>query len=87
MTQETLNKLWTPLFTTKAKSMGFGLSICKRIVEAHGGSINAESTVGKGTKITIVIPVGTSQTQTQTVPADTSLTTMVIDERVAASIR
>ena len=87
MTQETLNKLWTQLFTMKAKGMGFGLSICKRIVEAHGGSINAESTVGKGTKITIVIPAGTSPTQTQTALANISVSTMVIDQRVAASIR
>jgi signal transduction histidine kinase len=57
MSQETLSKLWVPLFTTKAKGMGFGLSICKRIVEAHGGFIYAESTIGKGTTITIKIPV------------------------------
>jgi signal transduction histidine kinase len=57
MSEETLSKLWVPLFTTKAKGMGFGLSICKRIVEAHGGFIYAESTIGKGTTITIKIPV------------------------------
>ncbi len=57
MTQETLNKLWTPLFTTKAKGMGFGLAICKRTVEAHGGKITAESSIKKGTTITIEIPL------------------------------
>jgi signal transduction histidine kinase len=57
MSQETLSKLWIPLFTTKAKGMGFGLSICKRIVEAHGGKISAQSAVGKGTTIAITIPV------------------------------
>jgi len=57
MTKEALAKLWTPLFTTKAKGMGLGLAICKRIVEAHDGSVNAESTVGEGTTFTIIIPI------------------------------
>ena len=57
MTKETLDKLWTPLFTTKAKGMGFGLPICKRIVEAHGGQISIQSIVGQGTTCTITIPI------------------------------
>ncbi len=56
MSQETMSKLWTPLFTTKAKGMGFGLAICKRIIDAHGGKIWAESTVGKGTAVRMEIP-------------------------------
>jgi sensor domain CHASE-containing protein/nitrogen-specific signal transduction histidine kinase len=55
MSKETLNKICTPLFTTKAKGMGFGLSISKRVVEAHGGSLSFESTVGKGTTTTVFI--------------------------------
>mgnify|MGYP001443643970 CR=1 FL=1 len=57
MDEETLSKLWVPLFTTKAKGMGFGLSICKRIVKAHGGKISVESTAGKGTKFTVTLPI------------------------------
>jgi PAS domain S-box-containing protein len=57
MSEEVLEKLWTPLFTTKAKGMGFGLPICKRIVEAHGGSIFVESKIGKGTIFTVVVPI------------------------------
>jgi PAS domain S-box-containing protein len=59
MSEETLSALkgGVPLFTTKAKGMGFGLPICKRIVEAHGGKICVESTAGKGTKVTVTIPV------------------------------
>lgn len=57
MSRQVLDKLGRPLFTTKAKGMGFGLPICKRIVEAHGGKISVESKVGKGTTFTITIPV------------------------------
>jgi signal transduction histidine kinase len=57
MSEETLQKLWTPLFTTKAKGMGFGLPICKRFIEAHGGSIAISSVAGKGTTITVTLPI------------------------------
>lgn len=46
-----------PLYTTKARGMGFGLVICKRIIEAHGGKISLESTLGKGTTVTLIIPI------------------------------
>ena len=55
--KEVMDNLWSPLFTTKAKGMGFGLPICKRIVEAHGGSIRVESAVGKGATFIITLPI------------------------------
>jgi signal transduction histidine kinase len=50
-----LEKIWSPLNTTKAKGMGFGLPICKRIVEAHGGIITVESTIAKGTTFKVTV--------------------------------
>lgn len=49
-------KLFTPLFTTKAKGQGFGLSVVKRFAEALGGTVSLESEVGKGTKFIIRFP-------------------------------
>ena len=51
-----MQKIWTPLYTTKAKGIGLGMAICKRIVEAHGGSISVDSVAGKGTTVTLKIP-------------------------------
>ncbi len=54
--EDIIDEIWNPLFTTKSKGMGFGLSICKRILEYHGGSIEVKSKVGEGTSFTIILP-------------------------------
>jgi len=51
-----LNKIFDPLFTTKAKGIGLGLSLCKSILERHGGDIWVESKVGYGTTFTVSLP-------------------------------
>ena len=61
MTRDVLERMWTPFFTTKAKGLGLGLPICKRIVEAHGGNVSVESTAGKGTAFKITIPIRPKQ--------------------------
>jgi PAS domain S-box-containing protein len=50
-------KMFMPLFTTKSKGQGFGLPVCKRLLEAQGGTISFNSQVGKGSKFTITIPL------------------------------
>jgi PAS domain S-box-containing protein len=57
ISKEAMENLWKPLQTTKAQGMGFGLAICKRIIDAHGGNISARSEVGRGTTFTIQLPL------------------------------
>ncbi len=57
MSGEIVKKIGSPFFTTKAKGMGIGFSICKRLVEAHRGRIEVKSVEGKGTKIAVFLPI------------------------------
>ncbi|HSQ48540.1 MAG TPA: ATP-binding protein, partial [Candidatus Deferrimicrobiaceae bacterium] len=54
--EEVKSKLFTPLFTTKAKGQGFGLAVVKRLTESMGGTATYESERGKGTKFIIRFP-------------------------------
>lgn len=48
ISEENMKKLFTPLFTTKAKGLGLGLTLSKQIVEKHNGDITVKSKVGEG---------------------------------------
>ena len=48
--------IFSPLFTTKSRGQGFGLAVCKRVMETHGGTIGFESTLAKGATFTIQFP-------------------------------
>ncbi len=53
---ENMRKLFEPLFTTKPRGVGLGLSISKSIIEANGGSIEVESEEGEGSIFKVKLP-------------------------------
>jgi two-component system, chemotaxis family, CheB/CheR fusion protein len=57
MSEEVKNKIFTPLFTTKAKGQGFGLPVVKKLTEAMGGTVSFESEKGNGVKFTLKFPI------------------------------
>jgi PAS domain S-box-containing protein len=56
-------KIFKPLFTTKAKGQGLGLAVVKKLTNALGGNIAFESAVGKGTRFTVEIPLRVEYSQ------------------------
>ena len=58
---ESLAKAFHQRFTTKESGHGFGLMVCRRIIDKHGGKLDIESAPGKGTRLSITFPV-TSET-------------------------
>lgn len=56
ISDETLNKIWEPFFTTKDKGSGLGLSIVRKIIEGHGGDIEIENAPEKGAQVTVTLP-------------------------------
>lgn len=57
ISEEILQNIFLPFFTTKEKGTGIGLSIVKKIVEAHNGKVDVESSLNKGSKFRVVLPL------------------------------
>ena len=58
ISEENMEKLFTPFFTTReeVKGVGLGLAVSHGIIERHGGTIEVESEMGKGSTFTVVLP-------------------------------
>ena len=54
---EVAQRLFTPFFTTKAEGMGLGLSLCRTVVEQHGGALHFEPALPRGTRFSFTLPV------------------------------
>jgi two-component system sensor kinase FixL len=61
---EAAEKLFSPFFSTKAHGLGVGLSICRTIIEAHGGRIWAEANPGGGTVFRFTLQAADSNPDT-----------------------
>jgi signal transduction histidine kinase len=60
---ENLSQIFRPFFTTKGQGTGLGLSLARRMVESHGGSITVSSEVGSGTQFEVRLPIARPQAQ------------------------
>jgi signal transduction histidine kinase len=55
--EKLLNDVLKPFFTTKTRGTGLGLSLCKKILDAHNGTMSIKSKVGEGTTVELSLPV------------------------------
>ena len=61
ISQENMQKIFDPLFTTKVRGVGLGLPLSKKLIEANGGCIKVLSEAGKGTTFTVCLPLATPE--------------------------
>jgi len=57
ISENALDNIFTPFFTTKSKGTGLGLPICRRLIDQHKGTITAISKIGEGTRFIITLPI------------------------------
>jgi signal transduction histidine kinase len=56
MDAEKLGRIWSPFYTSKSTGTGLGLALSKKVVEAHGGAIEASSAPGAGSEFIVTLP-------------------------------
>jgi len=56
MERDALSKIFRPFYTSKPEGTGLGLAITKKLIEAHGGTIEAQSAPGAGTEFVLALP-------------------------------
>ncbi|HEY2992905.1 MAG TPA: response regulator [Methylomirabilota bacterium] len=57
MSEETLSRIFDLFFTTKPQGTGLGMALARSVIDLHGGALTIHSALGKGTRITIRLPV------------------------------
>jgi PAS domain S-box-containing protein len=63
---ENLSQVFLPFFTTKYGHSGLGLTLAKKIIEAHRGSIEVKSAVGAGSTFSVTLPINTQEQDRET---------------------
>jgi two-component system sensor histidine kinase DctS len=63
ISEETAQKLFTPFFTTRSEGMGLGLSLCRTVVEQHGGFLGHKPRHPRGTVFTFTLPAASQEGQ------------------------
>ena len=59
--EDTMKKVFEPLFTTKTQGTGLGLAVCQQIVSRHGGTIQVKSRPGEGATFTVRLPLNADE--------------------------
>ncbi|MFC5519783.1 two-component system sensor histidine kinase NtrB [Polaromonas jejuensis] len=68
ISEQVAKQLFTPFFTTKEEGMGLGLSLCRTVIEQHGGFLGFEPAQPQGTIFTFTLPVALAQTTDAAAP-------------------
>ena len=57
MSEETLSRMFDLFFTTKPQGTGLGMALARSVIDLHAGALSINSTPGKGTRVTVRLPI------------------------------